>query len=201
MKQVENRFSRSGIGRLSALVGQTFISVSGRGMVKLKESIQDPALMNDLVIINTNETNLCVWVKTIELDFLGFDEEYSTFDFAPATKNEMAEAERQGKKYFFQTNQFIKEIYIVTEKLTCAEVGGDIWEYLTDIAVVIQLDSSTLVIQKDNHNDEGLVVTYPLAFDLTQLRFVQGRFEEDIHSVITRKQTIQSASDFMAEMS
>jgi len=199
MKCAENRFSLAGIEKLAALIGQTFVAVSGRGMVKLQGSAQDPALLNDLVILDTNESNLCGWVKTVYLDFLGFDEEYSIFDFSSATQGEIAKAECQGKKYFFQTNQGINEVYVVTEKLSCAEAGVEVWEYLTDIAVVLQLSNSSVVIQKDNHNDEELVVKYPGEFELEQLRFVEGRFEEDIHSVITRTQTAQRAAEFLSE--
>jgi hypothetical protein len=179
---MQNKFSSEQIELLQSLIGGTLSYVAGPNL--------SPNLISDYVIIALESTFIGLQGDIYTGNFEGFAETYSTIRISTADPSEVSKSRDKGNQYFFKKNEKISELFLVRDEIRGFQDGNKSWDYVTDVGVVLQLESGIVAISKLSYHDEMLQVTYLKDLQLEKIPETLGRFENNLHSNFTTARSL-----------
>jgi len=179
---MQNKFSSKQTELLRSLLGSSLSYVAGPNL--------SPDLISDYVIIALESTFIGLQGDIYTGNFEGFAETYSTIRISQADLADISKSRDKGNQYFFKKNEKISEVFLVRDEICGFQDGNPVWEYVTDIGVVLGLESGIVAITKLSYHDEMLQVTYLEDLQLEEIPDTLGRFENDFHSNFTRTRSL-----------
>ncbi len=148
-------------------------------------------LSSDYVIIVT-DTSFYGLQGDVHQDLLeGFPELYSSIETCAVDNDDLKEAKVNGNQYYFKQGEIISKVLLVTDTIRGFNDSKEAWEYISDVGIVLKLESGYMAITRLGYHDEMLQVTYMEDMKADNLPATSGRFEDDLHSshTITRSLT------------
>ena len=139
-------------------------------------------LSSDYVIIVT-DTSLYGLQGDVHQGVLeGFPELYSSIETCAVDNDDLKEAKINGNQYYFNQGEVISEVLLITDTIRGFNDSKEAWEYVSDVGIVLKLESGYVAITRLGYHDEMLQVTYMEDMKADNLPTTSGRFEDDLHS-------------------
>jgi len=155
MTDMKNVLSQDSLSSLAKLRDATLEFIAGRALWN-----HETHMHGDNVIFVTDGAMITVWGDTEDWQFEGFDETYSILRVTSGDMGLLNDARDEGNVYVQHSGERITGISIARETITEERDGQIAWTYVTDVAVVMDLETVRLCIAKDSHHDELLKVVF-----------------------------------------
>lgn len=149
----------------------------------------------DLQVVTTLEiVDICLDVEL--LSFQGYEDEYSIFVSSDADPKKSMRGLKNGHAKFQLAGEQIRKIWVIEETVRHLENGKETWDYICDVAIVLELETGLIVVSKATHYSELLQVTYTNSSNIEDYPKTVGFPEGDLisnNSKEIRKITLQEA--------
>ena len=172
MKVSRQILNERDIENLGALVGQTWINISGDGMVEANMSF-------DPVRIETSESTIEIALDLEEIQIVDEPDEYPIFRVRPAHEiSEMAIS--SGYIYFQGRDELISEVWILRESLTNFQNDEIHFENTADIAISFKLTNIWISTVRATHFSDVLDIHYSSSKEEISLPDTLDEWEADL---------------------
>jgi hypothetical protein len=123
-------------------------------------------------------------------DFAGFVEEYGELQLTIATSEQENKMISRGESYLHRYSSRILDVLIVSETLSKVSGSKEVWEYTTDVAIVLVLEAGFLCVTLLSHGNELFVIEFKKEFALEDLEPTTSAFTDDLFSQYVAKREI-----------
>lgn len=108
------------------------------------------------LFVSTDGPTLTVSGEVDDLDFEGEEDSYSHLRVDPGAPD-LPAARRSGHMFHFNVGEEIKDVLILRETVTQQIDTQPTWTYITDTAIIFQLETAVIAFAKASQHSELLV--------------------------------------------
>jgi hypothetical protein len=134
--------------RLASLLGQRWRYFGGAQVTDWMTEVS--------LLVATEGPTLTVSGEVDDLDFEGEDDSYSHLRVDPGAPD-LPAASKAGNLFHFNAGQEVKDVVIVRETVTQQIDTQPTWTYITDIAIIFQLETAVIAFAKVSQHSELIV--------------------------------------------
>jgi hypothetical protein len=137
---------------LASLKGQTFKFLTG--------SYLTSNLMTDHFVVVTDDQAVSVLAEMVYFDTPAIDDEMSGFLIDHISPSRLAEIVDEKNRFLAHCGEAIEEVQVCRELISCFKNGECFWDYLSDTAIVLQVQTGYIRLNRRTHYDEVMSVRY-----------------------------------------
>ena len=179
--------SKSDAKLLKSLIGSKFNFVGGLWLPDF--------LSSSTIVVSTSAGAFSISGELKDLSFEGFEDEYSSIRITKMGTDDLEKIKATGNTYLRDLSSEIRNISVAREEIT--EISGETqnWIYSKDFAVIIDLASTSVVIELISHGSETLKARAVDNFKLGDLVTPVEHWDEDLFISYTRNLAIVSLDE------
>lgn len=145
---IRNIMNVDSLQLLQSLKGQKLKFTTGAGLTQnLMTDVF--AIVTDLQVMTIEGMADMVYVPENEDAMSGFE----INGIGPAKTREIVESNTH---FFYFKGETVKEVFLTRERISCYRDSFKNWEYLSDVSIMIELQSGFISIYRRTHYDEVL---------------------------------------------
>ena len=155
IRVAESQLDRASVQQLSELLGGTWRLVTGDRLPERGDSL----FAFGEVVIATEGREYTVRSELTTSDFEGFSEEYPELSVHPGAER-LDDEIKSGRAFFRNKGDTVVAIYVVRDTVSQLKDDETVWQYTTDVGIVIELTGGAVSVCKASHHTEALLVSF-----------------------------------------
>ena len=174
---IRNIMNVDSLKLLQSLKGQKLKFTTGAGLTQ--------NLMTDVFAVVTDCQVLTLEGRLEITDLPEIEEEMSAFDINRIGATKTSDIVEANTHFFYFKGETVREIFITRERISCYKEGFRNWDYLSDVSIMIELQSGFISVYRRTHYDEVLSAiftrTRPERGDTTTDSLFESSLIEEYH--------------------
>ncbi len=155
MRVAESELNIASLQHLSELLGGTWRLVTGDRLPERGNSL----FSFGAVVIAIEGREYTVRSELTVSDFEGYSEEYPQLSVERGAER-LDDEIRSGRAFFRNKGDKVVAVYVVRDAISQLKDDETVWQYTTDIGIVIELTGGVVSVCKASHHTEALLVSF-----------------------------------------
>ncbi len=155
MRVAESELNIASLQHLSELLGGTWRLVTGDRLPERGNSL----FAFGAVVIAIEGREYTVRSELTVSDFEGYSEEYPQLSVERGAER-LDDEIRSGRAFFRNKGDKVVAVYVVRDAISQLKDDETVWQYTTDIGIVIELTGGVVSVCKASHHTEALLVSF-----------------------------------------
>lgn len=155
IRVAESRLDRASVQHLSELLGGTWRLVTGDRLPERGDSL----FAFGEVVIAVEGREYTVRSELTMSDFEGYSDEYPQLSVQRGAER-LDDEIRSGRAFFRNKGDTVAAIYVVRDTVSQLKDDELVWQYITDVGIVIELTGGAVSVCKASHHTEALLVSF-----------------------------------------